>query len=37
MIIANDIMTKGAGFSADTNIVTIVQANQKPKKLPLFK
>ncbi|KRG13523.1 bifunctional phosphopantothenoylcysteine decarboxylase/phosphopantothenate--cysteine ligase CoaBC [Lederbergia galactosidilytica] len=36
MIIANDIMTKGAGFSADTNIVTIVQANQKPKKLPLL-
>ncbi|MBO0994326.1 bifunctional phosphopantothenoylcysteine decarboxylase/phosphopantothenate--cysteine ligase CoaBC [Bacillus sp. SD088] len=36
MIIANDITTKGAGFSADTNIVTIVQKNQRPKKLPLL-
>lgn len=36
MIIANDLTAKGAGFSADTNIVTIVQKNHRPKKLPLL-
>ncbi|MCJ7839591.1 bifunctional phosphopantothenoylcysteine decarboxylase/phosphopantothenate--cysteine ligase CoaBC [Lederbergia sp. NSJ-179] len=36
MIIANDITAEGAGFAADTNIVTIFQKKHPPKTLPLL-
>jgi phosphopantothenoylcysteine decarboxylase / phosphopantothenate---cysteine ligase len=36
MIIANNVLTEGAGFGTDTNIVTIFKRNGDPIALPLL-
>jgi phosphopantothenoylcysteine decarboxylase / phosphopantothenate---cysteine ligase len=36
MIVANNVLTEGAGFGTDTNIVTIYKRNGEHKALPLL-
>jgi phosphopantothenoylcysteine decarboxylase/phosphopantothenate--cysteine ligase len=35
LIIANDLTAPGAGFSADTNIVTVISRGHAPESLPI--
>ncbi|NLO22662.1 MAG: bifunctional phosphopantothenoylcysteine decarboxylase/phosphopantothenate--cysteine ligase CoaBC [Syntrophomonadaceae bacterium] len=35
-IVANDVTMEGAGFAADTNIVTIIERNGETRSLPLM-
>ena len=36
MIVANDVRSKGSGFGADTNKVTIIKKDGKQEDLPLM-
>jgi len=36
LIILNNPLEKGAGFDVDTNIVTLIEKNKKPLKLPIL-
>ena len=36
LIVANDILTEGAGFEQDTNIVTLLEHSDKQEQLPLL-
>ena len=36
LIVANDILAKGAGFEEDTNIVTLLDNSDKQEKLPML-
>ena len=36
LIILNNPLEPGAGFDVDTNIVTLIEKNKKPVKLPLL-
>jgi phosphopantothenoylcysteine decarboxylase/phosphopantothenate--cysteine ligase len=36
LIVANDILAKGAGFEEDTNIVTLLDNSDKQEQLPLL-
>ena len=36
LMVANDILTKGAGFEEDTNIVTLLDNSEKQEQLPML-